>query len=226
MDDGDALVALAAIATLSGVGLSWYLYFRLRLATIGLLNAQLAAIRPWAVGPQPANAGWSNAQIDAITEFKWHHPRLAIIPLATAGLTHLSALDNLLVGPAVRRQLVSLTQAIESFNAYQQRIEAFIASGAMIGLAVSEKLDEVFDGTKFVLPPALEAKSQFTIPEVLEAAGLTQDEKRWARYLASMVKTLHVTMIGSNDGKGMYRKLRDLEDQMRVEGLFKPHNQN
>jgi len=82
MTDGEFIANVASGATIIGVALSFYLFYKLRRATIELLNAQLAVVRPWAVGNAPKHAGWSDDDVDTLTLFKWHHPRFAVMPLA------------------------------------------------------------------------------------------------------------------------------------------------
>jgi len=122
----------------------------------------------------------------------------------------------------MRRQLVALVQAIESFNSYQQKIEGFVTGGSTVAIAVATKLDTVFDGEQFKLSTGLFARDSVALSDVFRESGLTVDELRWAKYLAEMTSTLHITLIGNAEGKGMYRYLRELEAQMRREGLFEP----
>jgi len=212
----DFLGGIAGIASLAVVLWS---YRRLTESTKDHLEAHLAAVRTWAVGS--AGVGWSRDQLTRENLLDWVHPVFWIVPLAIgSSFYQLTGLENVVLSREMRRAVVSLGLSIEAFNAHLQRVQAFETGDSATLVAVATELTRVL-GTREERIAVIEEEGRIGFAQILARTRLNEEQRAWATMRADMITRAHVTFIGDERGRGVYRRLRDLETLMRREGLFR-----
>lgn len=175
------------------------------------LRSHIGIARNWVLGP--ANAGWSaNAVTPAIT-LTWSHPRNRIFPLFSGSpLSQVTLLQNVFIPETLTPHLAHVTQSIEAFNDALAQYNAFKMSDPLMYIRVERKLDAAAGA---VFPPSAvrypENMTQADLARVMATAGLTPDEDAWSDALFQMLLQAHLEHIGDATGRGLFRRLQDLE---------------
>ena len=215
----DRLSTAANIATLAAFALACWSYARLLESTKDHLEVHLAAVRTWAVGPQ--HTGWGLDVVRAQHLIDWVHPRFGIVPMGVgAGFAQLTGLENFVLSREMRRAVVALVISIDALNSYLAEIQAFETADVGILVRVATKITAIY-GTQIARDGVVLTPGELTLNRILQPIDLTDDERAWALHRGDMVARAHWLFIGNDRGRGVYRRLRELEEVMRREGLFR-----
>jgi hypothetical protein len=192
------LAAGADVATIIGAVAAFRVYGTASRNARRLVQAHLDVIGLWAAGPK--GSGWSNRDITLEMQIGWLDPTHTVFRQGSGpALIQMTMGDKITLGPDMIGAIVTLNQALESFNAVLNKVETVRAAHARdLALAHTQALARVAAERTTGRTPTLDA--------ALGPAG--DDLERIARITIKLLTMLHAGLIGGPGGDGLHEAYR------------------
>src|SRR5436305_8102983 len=130
----------SSIASISSTVVLLVVYLRAYQDTRTSVKIHLDVMERWLEGPQRGRRGWTVDQVTVDHVIQWLDPAGTIFPLVSGpALVQISTAETLLLGKDLTRQVITLNQSIEAFNATLDKVESFrVSHTKMLTLAHRE----------------------------------------------------------------------------------------